>query len=70
MGGTGGALSFPFALTADTSPTVLKPLHSLAIAEGNSSRFEIHFIAEMRFESPSRAPCGCESAVESRFFSE
>lgn len=51
-----GRLSHPpFAVAAGTSPTALKPLYSLAIAEVNSSRFEIHFIVEMRYESPSRA---------------
>lgn len=35
--------------------TVLKPLYSLAIPEVNSSRFEINFIVEMRYESPGRA---------------
>lgn len=55
MGGGGKAVTFPFAATAGTSLTVLKPLYSLAIPEVNSSRFEIHFIVEMRYESPSRA---------------
>lgn len=55
MGGAGKAVKSPFAVTAGTSLTVLKPLYSLAIPEVNSNRFEIHFIVEMRCESPSRA---------------
>lgn len=73
-GGREGAVISPFAVTAGTSPTVLKPLYSLAIPEVNSSRFAIHFLVDDAFQEAQSGPCDCESArrdaVKSRFFSE